>query len=64
MDEAAGRRILAGRGMAFLGTVGVLMQAKQQGLITALKPELDQLRAYGFHLTDRVYQACLRASGE
>jgi predicted nucleic acid-binding protein len=64
MDEAAGRRILAARGIAFLGTVGVLMQAKQQGLLAALKPELDQLRAYGFHLTDRVYQACLAASGE
>ncbi len=64
MDESAGRRVLAGRGIAFIGTVGVLMQAKQQGLIAALKPELDQLRACGFHLTDRVYLACLAVSGE
>ncbi|MFM7840791.1 MAG: DUF3368 domain-containing protein, partial [Nitrospira sp.] len=64
MDESAGRRVLAARGIAFVGTVGVLMQAKQQGLIVALKTELDQLRACGVHLTDRVYQACLTASGE
>ena len=64
MDESAGRRVLAGRGIAFIGTVGVLMQAKQRGPITSLKPELDQLRACGFHLTDRVYRACLAASGE
>jgi predicted nucleic acid-binding protein len=64
MDESAGRHVLAGRRMAFIGTVGVLMQAKQRGLIAALKPELDQLRACGFHLTDRVYQACLAACGE
>ena len=31
------------------------MQAKQMGLIAALKPPLDQLRTCGFHLTDRVY---------
>ncbi len=64
MDESAGRRVLAGRGIAFLGTVGVLMQAKQRGLIPALRPALDQLRACGFHLTDRVYHTCLTASGE
>jgi uncharacterized protein len=64
MDESAGRRVLAGRGIAFLGTVGVLMQAKRRGLIAALKPELDRLRNYRFHLTDRVYRACLAASGE
>jgi hypothetical protein len=64
MDETAARRELARRGIAFIGTVGVLMQAKQHGLITALKPDLDQLRTCGFHLTDRVYRACLAAVGE
>jgi predicted nucleic acid-binding protein len=64
MDETAGRRVLAGRGIPFLGTVGVLMQAKQRGLIAALKPELDQLRSSGFHLTDSVYRACLAISGK
>ena len=64
MDESAGRRELAVRGIAFIGTVGVLMQAKQHGLIAALKPELDQLRVSGFHLTDHVYRACLALVGE
>jgi uncharacterized protein len=64
MDEAAGRRILAGRGIAFIGTVGVLMQAKKRGLIAELKPELDQLRACGFHLSERVRRFCLAAVGE
>ncbi len=64
MDETAGRCVLAGRGIAFIGTVGILMQAKRRGLIAALKPELDQLRTCGFHLTDRVYRASLAASGE
>jgi uncharacterized protein len=64
MDETAGRQELAKRGMSFLGTVGVLIQAKQRGLIVALKPEMDQLRASGFHLSDRVYRACLASAGE
>ena len=64
MDEAAGRRELSRRGLAFLGTVGVLILAKQRQLLAALKPELDQLRACGFHLSDRVYGACLATAAE
>jgi len=64
MDEAAGRRELQKRGIKFFGTVGVLIQAKQRMLIAALKPELDQLRACGFHLTDRFIQTCLASVGE
>lgn len=64
MDEAAGRRALAQRGIAVVGTVGVLIQAKQRGLISVVKPELDRLRAVGFHLSDRIYELCLLAVGE
>jgi uncharacterized protein len=64
VDETAARRELVSRGIPFIGTVGVLMQAKQHGLITALKTELDQLRGYGFHLADRIYLSCLSAVGE
>jgi hypothetical protein len=64
MDESAGRRALRQRHLPFIGTVGVLMQAKQRGLIGSLRPELDQLRACGFHLADHLYRMCLAAVGE
>jgi predicted nucleic acid-binding protein len=64
MDELAGRRELTQRGIACVGTVGVLMEAKQRGLIASLKSELDHLRACGFHLSDHVYRACVALVGE
>jgi predicted nucleic acid-binding protein len=64
MDESSGRHELKRRGFTFIGTVGVLMLAKDRGLITTLKPELDRLRACGFHLSDHVYQSCLASVGE
>ncbi len=64
VDETAARRELAGRGIAFTGTVGVLIQARQRGLLPSLRAELDRLRACGFHLADRIYRACLAAVGE
>jgi predicted nucleic acid-binding protein len=59
MDDSAARRELTQRGITFIGTAGSLIVAKSRGLINALKPELDQLRACGFRLSDRVYRACL-----
>jgi predicted nucleic acid-binding protein len=64
MDETAARRELARRGLTFIGTVGLLIEAKRLGLIAVLKPELDQLRKCGFHLSDRVYLASLSMVGE
>lgn len=64
MDETAGRRELSRRALPFVGTVGVLQQAKLQGLVSVLKPDLDSLRRCGFHLSERVYRACLAAAGE
>src|SRR5262245_43586872 len=64
MDEFAGRTELAKGSIPFIGTVGVLIQAKVRGLIAALRPELDNLRACGFHLSDRLYQGCLAGVGE
>jgi predicted nucleic acid-binding protein len=64
MDEADGRQELSKRKISFVGTAGILLQAKMKGMIPAAKPELDRLRAFGFHLSDSVYNACLALAGE
>jgi predicted nucleic acid-binding protein len=63
-DEAAARREIAQRRIGLIGTVGVLISAKLNGLSSALKPDLDQLRTCGFRLSDRLYRASLKAVGE
>jgi predicted nucleic acid-binding protein len=64
MDESAGRRELSARGIAFVGTVGILILAKQRGEIATVKPELDRLRSCGFHLSESLYQAVLLCVSE
>jgi predicted nucleic acid-binding protein len=45
--------------------VGVLLLAKQCGLLPAIRPELDALRAdAGFWLGDSVYQLALQKARE
>lgn len=44
--------------------LALLIDAKQRGLVAALKPLLDELLASGFFLDEPRYQAILRRAGE
>jgi predicted nucleic acid-binding protein len=43
IDEKAGRRIAATFGLQVIGVLGILLRAKEMGLIDAIKPALDDL---------------------
>lgn len=65
LDESEGRRVADSYGLRKTGVVGLLLRAKQEGQISALKTELDKLRAEaGFHLEERLYHRALAAVGE
>ena len=64
MDEKKGRRKLTQLGLQKIGTFGILLKAKQVGLIPALRPELDLLRQRGFGVSQGVIDAVLRQANE
>jgi predicted nucleic acid-binding protein len=64
LDDLAARRTAQTLGLAVIGTVGLLLQARQRQLIEHLKPELDQLILYGFRISPTLYQAALHQVGE
>jgi len=57
MDDKAGRRMAKNFGVASIGTVGVLVLAKQKKLVPALKPLLQQLTQTGYFLGDALIEA-------
>jgi hypothetical protein len=64
MDERKGRRKLTQLGLKKIGTVGLLLKAKQEGLLPAIRPELEELRQRGFSVSQSVMDAVLRQANE
>jgi len=64
MDEKKGRRKLTQLGLNKIGTVGILLKAKQSGLLPTIRPELERLRRQGFSLSQAVIDAVLQQAGE
>jgi predicted nucleic acid-binding protein len=59
LDDDLARRTAMGLGLKITGTVGVLLLAESHDMIRDLKTALDELRAKGFWLSDRIYHQVL-----
>lgn len=64
IDERRGRNEALKLGLKVTGILGILLAAKQQGLITQVKPLLDDLMAQGFWMRQELYAEVLQLSGE
>lgn len=64
MDDRAGRREARERGLPVTGTIGTLLVAKQRGIIASVKDVLDDLRAHGTRISERLYRDALAAASE
>lgn len=64
LDDLAARRTAAALALPVIGTVGVLVKAKEARLIPAIRPTLDRLAAGRFFLGEELYRDVLRAVGE
>jgi predicted nucleic acid-binding protein len=65
LDERAARRHAFSLGLRCAGLLGILLAAKRAGLLSNIKPVLDDLIANaGFWVSAPLYDQILRAAGE
>lgn len=64
LDDRQARRLAAGLGLHVAGTGGILLRAKQAGFIPAVRPLLEQLLVFDFHLSQAIRNELLAAAGE
>lgn len=64
LDEKRGRAVARRRGIQVVGTGGILLAAKQKGLLDSVSPVLDRLAAAGYRLSLDLRAEVLRRAGE
>lgn len=64
LDDALARGLAQSLGLPFTGTLGLLVDAKRAGLVPAVSPLLDRLRALRFRLAVHTRLAVLRLADE
>lgn len=64
MDERKGRKIAKTMGLNITGTLGVILQAKNKGIISEVKPLLDKLIENNIRISDNLYKDALINANE
>lgn len=64
LDERPARRFAQALGLPVIGTLGLLLGAKQRQLLDQIKPLLDRLAQHDFRLSTALYERILLDAGE
>jgi predicted nucleic acid-binding protein len=64
LDDLNARRLATQLGLKVIGTVGMLLRAKQQGIISEIKPLLTDLNQADFRISEAIVQRALQLAGE
>lgn len=64
MDDLDGRRLARRIGLTPVGTLGVLLAARQKGMIPSLRAEIEKLLESGFRAHEELVAGVLRQAGE
>lgn len=64
LDDLPARRLATALGLPVVGTLGILVAAKQRGLISQIQLLLDELVQHGFFIAPGLYRNVLSQVGE
>jgi predicted nucleic acid-binding protein len=64
LDDRAARRLAAQQGVPVLGSLRVIVKAKERGLIPAARPALEKLRGSGAYVSDELINRAIALAGE
>jgi len=64
LDDHQARQAALEMGLAITGTIGMLLKAKEAGIVGDVRSVLDELRTANFHMSEALYLRALNLAGE
>ena len=64
LDDMKGRKFAEGLNLRYSGTFGLLLKAKQIGVIKEVKPLLEKIRKTNFRFNEKLFEILIEQSGE
>lgn len=64
IDDLRGRKLAKQLNIQFTGTLGLLLKAKQLGVISLLRPILQKVQLTDFRISDQLIAGLLKEAGE
>jgi predicted nucleic acid-binding protein len=64
IDDARARRIAQLNHILVIGSIGVLIVAKQRGMLPLLRPSLELIQHAGIHISESLLQEALKVAEE
>jgi predicted nucleic acid-binding protein len=64
LDDSLGRKVAHQRRLTYTGTLGILVRAKQEGLLSRVTPVLEALRRTTMYLSPELIAHVLQEAGE
>jgi len=64
LDDLKGRKVAEKLGLRYSGTFGLILKAKQLGLIHSVKPILEKIKSTIFRFDNKLFEKVLEQAGE
>jgi predicted nucleic acid-binding protein len=64
LDDWKARKVAERLGLSVTGTLGVIIKAKNTGIIPSIKPYLDKIRETNFRISEELEQIALKEANE
>jgi predicted nucleic acid-binding protein len=64
IDDLKGRKIAEKLDLRFSGTMGLILRAKKEGIISEVKPILNKIKSTNFRFNKEIFSTVLKEAGE
>jgi predicted nucleic acid-binding protein len=64
IDDLKGRNVAERLNLRYSGTFGLILKAKQIGIIQSVKPILTKIRETNFRFSEKLFKVILEQAGE